>query len=274
MMLLKDLCDYLSGNETQEEAVFCGTNAFPQIPSGFLTGMLHVEDHRPELSRLSEDTDYAHVSSLLDLCPRQYAIARANNLQLSSSPTSAQRVVWEIGKFLEKYVVKNIRNYHGTSFTHSSVEIKNEEYKIIGEADLLLHVDEKVVVVTEIKTMNARDFEKLTTPLADHILQAALYRWLVSNYPVGYAKPHDHVILLYVAKDFIRGSPYKEFHVDTTAQTIQRGVEIALELAAELKDARENNIIPRRHVCDRIDCTRSKNCPVATICWSLPESGV
>jgi hypothetical protein len=234
--------------------------------------MIEVQDRVPELSRLSEDSEYIHVSSLLDLCPRQYWIARKHRVTLRSSPFSADRIVWEIGKSLERHVVKQLRAYHGAELvqTNNSL-IDDDEYFIVGAPDVEITVDQNTVVIAEVKTMNKTDFDKLKSPIADHILQVALYQWLFNKVigSQGFRRAHDTVIILYVCKDYARNSPYKEFHVNVNTPVVQSGVETALELAAELKDARDKDEIPERWVCDRQDCARSKKCAVSHLCWSL-----
>ncbi len=259
-MLLNALCCYAVGEEPN-------TTELPQLPAEFLKSMIEVQDRIPEPSRLSEDSEYIHVSSLLDLCPRQYWIARKHKVKLSSSPYSSDRIVWEIGKSLERHVVKQLKAYHGL-VRNNNILIDDAEYFIIGEPDVEIAIDKNTIVIAEIKTMNKRDFDKLTRPVTEHVLQAAMYQWLY-NQVVNYRTAHNIVIILYVCKDYARGSPYKEFHVDVNKPVIQSGVERALELAMELKEARVNDEIPERWVCDRQDCTRSKQCPVSHLCWSL-----
>jgi len=259
-MLLSNLCYYAVGENP-------GSLEAPKIPREFLKSMIEIRDRIPEPSRLSEDSEYIHVSSLLDLCPRQYWIARKHKVKLSSSPYSSDRIVWEIGKSLERYIVKQLKDYHGEELIKSNRVLFNERYKITGAPDVEIAVGSKVIVIAEIKTINKRDFDKLKKPVTEHVLQAALYKWIYDN--SGSDKSHDTVILLYVAKDYSRNSPYKEFHVDVNKPVIQSGVEQALELAWELKEAREIDSIPDRWICDRQDCTRSKQCPVSYLCWSL-----
>ncbi len=260
-MLLRALCDYAVGRESN-------TTELPRIPREFLKSMIEVQDRIPEPSRLSEDSEYIHVSSLLDLCPRQYWIARKHKVKLQSSPYSSDRIVWEIGKSLERHVVEQITEYHGNAFVYPNLNILNNKYMISGEADFIVQIDRDYFIITEFKTMNKRDFDKLTRPVTEHILQAAMYRWLFNEYYKNIIT-HDKVILLYICKDYARGSPYKEFHVDVNKPVIQSGVDRALELAMELKEAKDNDEIPERWVCDRQDCTRSKACPVSHLCWSL-----
>ena len=278
-MLLRALIENLDKDEQRETLSYLkenlGERHFPLLPPDFLSSMCEVEDRKPQLSRLSEDTDYIHVSSLLDLCPRQYALAKQHNLKLSEKVGPAQRIVWEMGKALEAHAIRNIQNYHGENLVQKGEVITDEDYLIQGAPDIIVDIGENQSVIVEIKTMNARDFDKLEEPRGDHILQAAMYQWLAEHNLFGKglcSSIHDHVIILYICKDFIRNkSPYKEFQVDINQEFIRNGVDIALQLALELKTAKENNKIPRRHVCSREDCARARACPVQKMCWENPE---
>ncbi len=173
-MLLRALCDYAVGREPN-------TTELPQLPTEFLKSMIEVQDRIPEPSRLSEDSEYIHVSSLLDLCPRQYWIARKHKVKLSSSPYSSDRIVWEIGKSLERHVVKQLKAYHGWEFVLSNDILTDVEYFITGAADIEIDMANNMVVIAEIKTMNKRDFDKLERPITEHVLQVAMYQWLYNK---------------------------------------------------------------------------------------------
>ena len=263
--------------------------ALPVLPEEFIKSMCDVQDRIPEVSRFSEDHGYVHVSSLSDLCARQYAIARQYDVEVQISPTGANRIVWEIGNSLERHVLRNVERYHGHMQTLRGEQFVDEEYRIVGRPDALVRVADEVAVVVEVKTMNIRDWERLERPLQEHVFQAAMYRWLMQRcYPdhlysfqsesgqtgtTGFLYPHSHVILLYVAKDFTRGSPYKEFHIDVGEIITRRNVEIALEAAAELRQVTEADRIPRRTQCTRIDCARARECAVSHLCFNLPAEG-
>lgn len=254
----------------------------PALPSDFLSSMCDVQDRIPRVSRFSEDSGYIHVSSLVNLCPRQYALARQHNAVVSSSPAGAMRIVWEIGVALERHVIAQVARYHSPNFVLTGYELRDEEYRVVGRPDLMVQVLEGVLVVAEIKTMNARDWEALEEPLADHVLQAALYCWLLSRSNIMYDsqgvrrdivepfRVHDKLVLIYVAKDYMRGSPYKEFHVDVSNHTVMSMMDLALDLAVELRDATDRDGLPARRLCPRQDCTKARSCPVATLCFNLP----
>jgi hypothetical protein len=252
--------------------------------------MCDVQDRIPEVSRFSEDHGYTHVSSLVDdFCARQYVIARQHGVEVRRSPTGANRIVWRIGHALEDHVLRNVERYHGHMQILRDVQLADEEHRVFGRPDAVVRVDERVAVVVEVKTMNIRDWEQLERPLQTHVLQAAMYRWLMQrNWPdhlyrfesecgqVGTTVdlwPHSHVIVIYVAKDFTRGSPYKEFHVDVGDTVTQRGIELALESALELRRATDAGRLPQRTMCNRIDCTRAKDCAVSHLCFNLPAEG-
>lgn len=269
-MLLRDLCEYLAPEQYLLNSEYSETVEYPALPNPFLSPMCDIEDKKPTQSRLSEKSDYVHVSSLLDLCPRQYTLARHYNLDIKNNVFPGERIIWEMGKALEAHVIRNIREYHGFDFVFNNIDIMNNDYMIRGAPDACIVVGDDISVILEVKTMKADDFKKLERPKGDHVLQAAMYQWLYNNY-YSDTKAHDTVIILYVSKDAIKASPYKEFQVDVNEAMVKNGVNIALKLAKELKDAQDNNIIPRRHICNREDCARARNCPVAKLCFEGPE---
>lgn len=240
----------------------------PRLPAGYLSAMCEVQDRVPVLSRFSEDTGYVHASALVDMCARAYALARRHNVDIRQSPSPAMRIIWEMGLTLERHVIRQVAAYHGIEHVQTDFELIDEEYRIVGRPDLLVQVSQDTQAVTEIKSMNLRDWQGLSEPLMDHVVQAALYRWLLDRN--SHWRAHTHVILIYVAKDFTRGSPYKEFHVDVTQGTAEANVRRALELAAELRDAEARGGVPERRLCSRQNCARARNCGVATLCFNLP----
>jgi hypothetical protein len=269
-MILRELCEYVSPEQYSLNSEYKENTESPKLPNPFLSPMCEIEDKKPVSSRLSEKSDYVHVSSLLDLCPRQYALARHHNLDIKENVYPGLRIIWEMGKALEAHAIKNIKEYHGEHLVSTGDVVYNEEYKIQGAPDGIIQTGEDSYVILEVKSMKADAFKKLEQARGDHILQAAMYRWL---YDEEYREDHYHenIILLYVSKDAIKGSPYKEFQINTNEPVVQNGVNIALKLAKELKDARDNNMIPARYICNREDCARARQCATANLCWSSRE---
>lgn len=290
MTLLRDLTSLLAGGvgatphdplvEVPETTL---TPAPTLLAPDFLKSMCESQDQTPEFSRLSEETDYLHVSALTNFCARQYALARLYGVVIKESPIiGSMRIIWRMGLALEDHVVRNLSAQHEGRVLEG-FKVQDEDCKVSGRPDVVLLLHEDTGLPVEIKSMNARDFGKLNRPLGDHVTQVGLYHWLLSRNPLVHTKTGekvdvrlvDEVAIMYVAKDAVKGSPYKEFHVSVRDKTLQTNVRLAIEGAKELQDHLAAGRIPRRRdaICDSPGCTRSKSCPVAALCWNMPKEG-
>lgn len=76
----------------------------PRRKPGFISQMVGRVDNMPDKERIAKD--YIHVSSMVDWCPRKYAIqARSDKFYYTHrSVMGAQRVMWELGKAAERHV--------------------------------------------------------------------------------------------------------------------------------------------------------------------------
>jgi len=256
----------LDADRVREMEAAAASEAMPDLVEDYLTGPVTDQDRAPNTHRYSEDTDHIHVSALVDLCPRAYALARQNNTVIHNSPSGAMRIVWEMGLALEAHVVRQMRAAFGRVAVTANMVLRDEEYRIVGRPDALIEVTAGWNVVVEIKTMEAVGFGRLHQPLANHVLQALLYHWLADRAGL---QVHDEIILLYVAKDFVRGGVYKEYHVNHRDVACQNMLEMALGLAMELRQAMDRNGVPARRICDVPGCRRARGCPVATLCFNM-----
>lgn len=269
----------------------------PRLPADWITDMLNRQDAVPEHGRAGRG-NYIHVSSLVDLCARQYYLARRYQVDRPERITGGHQTTFAIGRALEAHVKRHIMadrslggiwgmwacacghsrgiGLHRTDRTcercgrpmdrYEEPVLRDEEYRIIGRPDVTLHEGRAFKVVLEIKSMARDRWDRLTAPLADHMLQALMYRWLYQRQ--GYAV-YDHVILLYITKDFRYGSPYKEFHAHADHDHHRLMVDDALALAVQVRDAVQEDRPPPRERCERPDCAAARNCPVASLCFNL-----
>lgn len=260
-----------------------------------LATMVARQDRVSKSSRIG--TDYVHVSSLKDLCPRQNVLAEGKEVT-RTRPTSAQRVLWEIGLAIERHVVNNIitdRKRHGVLgrwecpcghhvFTglwspaygkcvrcqceptiYKQMVLEDHDAKIKGSPDLCFFTNENRLLITEVKSMTKDDFDPLTEPLPDHQFQAHGYRRLAikNGYPVMPA-----VAFFYVRKEFKFSGVYKEYHMPETPM-VGRLLDASWADAERVKRARELKVLPASlSVCRRPDTTRARNCPVVTACFN------
>lgn len=263
-------------------------------------------DRRPVPSRMNArapgtDQLCVHVSELADLCTRQYVLSARLDCYPPSTVTGGHRVMWAIGRALEKHVRDQVliaRNRQGIYGKWSCVcgeteytgefpanehcllcnqellqlgepHLVDSENGVMGSPDLTLIVGDSQMVgleVTEIKSMAIDQWRAIEEPLANHKAQALLYRHLYQI--LGHAVS-DVVRILYVAKDFVYGSPYKEFVVNAHEHAHEAMVTTSLDLARQVRDALANeNSLPER-VCPNASCARAKKCGVAVPCFNM-----
>lgn len=274
--------------------------AMPDLPENYLKTRLDAIDSQPEVKRLGtgegEYGHYIHVSSLIGACARQHALAAQDNRQHVEAVTGGHRVMWAFGRAVEAHIRKQflIATGRATAFGHWHCPCEREwhsghfpaarvceacgkgltEYKeytlydhenwIKGNPDLLIHLSQ-YFIPTEIKSLNKKEWDAITQPKGDHVFQVSMYHdFLALN---GF-QVHDKAIIIYCAKDFTYGSPYKEFHVDMTARHIQTLVQDAKATARTIRRARENGILPQRSRCSTHRDSAAKQCPFVVPCFS------
>lgn len=269
----------------------------PRLVNGFLIKEIEVSDNAPEGSRVGEG-DYTHASGLIDVCVRQHVLARIHGVRNFEGVNGAMRVVWAMGRAAENHVRKAIlrtrqmrgvygvwkcrcektqhRGFHpsesqcGTCGTglikYFEPPLIDEHNKIVGNPDLTLQVGNGYMAVVEIKSMNKKDFMALSRPKGDHILQAGMYQRLYKR--SGFTM-HDHVVILYVQKDFSFKKIYKEFHVDVTQEPWKTTLEEMEQDGSEIQTRTASGILPPRTKCSSPADARAKKCKLATLCFSM-----
>lgn len=272
----------------------------PEIPS--VKDLLDAQDRLPERNRVGGNAEgYMHMSSLIATCARKEILAAQHaGMEVFNNVTGGHRLVWAYGRAAEKHVRGQFiaatgGNLYGrwkcvcghtealgwgTDIHHLTCNrctgpvehyheepIYDHERKIVGNSDMPFTVGNDWLVIGECKSMNKVDWDKLTAPLNDHVLQAATYRRLYQN--AGW-KVHDKVVVLYAVKEFKFGSPYKEFHVDVSSGMMETQVDDILAMAEEIAAARATRSIPPRTICGSSQNPIAKQCPMASLCFNLP----
>lgn len=267
------------------------------VEDNFIKNLVEEQDTQSEASRMKEG--YIHASSLLKFCPRAYRIAAVDEVTLTEGVTSAQRVMWMIGRAVEHHVRtqviasigrKNVyglwrchcgdHEYEGVfkegSFCRSCAKEALNYYeatafdhtrRIGGNPDLQLIVGGKRMVV-EIKSINKKDFDALLRPQGSHIFQASSYHRILTDSGVD---THPVAAIFYVSKDFsFRGSPYREFHI-TPADTYEV-IDLTYNEVDRLRSSEDGGQLPvRLSACQSISSPTAKACPLAVNCFSRNE---
>ncbi len=261
----------------------------------FLKGMVESQDFIPETERISKG--YTHVSSLIKTCPRKYALIATNEMKIQNRTTPSDRLVWAFGRAAEEHVrtqwikAMDFRGVYG-NWTCKCGNIKNhgfyaeapacdrcgtkakvykehqfldEEYRIAGNTDFMF-MAEQLFYITEVKSMTGDKFDKLKEPEGDHIMQAFMYHALAKRAGFDVA---DRVIIFYVSKKYdFRGSPYKEFHVQTNTEFYRNSIARFFGIAMDIKTAILTGKMPARTFCNSLEDKMASTCPVVSDCFS------
>lgn len=272
--------------------------SMPVMPDNYIKETVLRKDTEPQQSRLNHP-GYVHVSSLINICVRQYVLANRYEVQAVERVTGGHRIMWKIGRAIEKHVrthflegqghmniygiwrcqcghVDHLGMIPSRTCPHCNTKatryfepvLHDEDNKIVGSPDITFLVGRFYFVPVELKSMNKADWDALTEPLMDHVAQAAMYRYLYQK--KGFTV-HDNVKFVYTSKDFKYGDPYKEFQVDCTQPQIVAMVESMVEAARATKVANEQRLLPQRSICQTASNRRAKACPCAHLCFSLGE---
>lgn len=268
-----------------------------KLPEGFLSRIINTQDNLPEKKRHNEG--YLHLSDLLrGVCARavRFSDERPDS-PIYNAANGGQRLVWKIGRAVEQHIRDSyIKGVKGKGVlgewsckcgavkqtgvfsekwgncgrcrtapkNYGEVSVYDHDAGIVGNPDFPVYVGD-VLHVTEIKSMNKKDFDALTAPVPDHIFQAAGYRRLLKKN--GYVVS-DKVIILYATKDYMFGSPYKEFHVNVNKPEIDRVLDNAWKAAQKIREARIKGVIPREKICSSTSSPAAKKCAFCTECFS------
>jgi CRISPR/Cas system-associated exonuclease Cas4 (RecB family) len=263
------------------------------LPSGFVKRVLDMRDGMPELQRTGQP-GYVHLSELVKLCARQHCLMVDGGIAREMVVVGAHRVMWKIGRAVENHVRNQLvdgipsevfgqwvchcghKQHTGHKPTnwncrfcgisppqYRELPLFDHENGVVGNPDVILRHHERYVPI-EIKSMVKHEWDELRRPLGNHIMQAAGYRRLlqVNNYPV-----HADVAMIYTAKDFAWGSPYKEFHVRITP-SIENQLDDLFAEARRVKEWGTTQQIPERVCCTHRTGRRAKECPVADRCFA------
>lgn len=157
----------------------------------------------------------------------------------------------------------------GTGSVHyREVSIFNEEYKIVGNPDLILFLAAlDAFHVVEIKSMSEKQFAELARPLPEHVLQVVFYWFLMMQ--AGY-KMTDRVSVIYFTKAYqFKGEAHKEFMVDPRRELAR--LEQYLDDALRYKMSATSDVFPIRKECSGQFSTTAQKCEACGPCFALKE---
>jgi hypothetical protein len=273
-----------------------------------------MADCEPEKQRVNGLDDYIHVSSLIRDCPRKIGLQLSGQEGIPSIPSSADRVMWAIGRAAEQHVRKQFitavrgegvlgvwtckceaTSYtgefrhrtichvcKGVPFTYSEMVLRDENLRIVGSPDFVFSLQDGRKRVLEIKSKSKKLYDALTGPEIEHVHQATMYHPLLSSF-LGGEGLADEVGILYVCKDYaFSGVPYKLYIIKMTDASVQMALEGFRNKAAAIWDSvrQQRTSLHLRlpaplPACSTSLATTPKNCLFSTPCFSCrPQSSV
>lgn len=154
------------------------------------------------------------------------------------------------------------------SVFYKEVPVFNEEYRIVGNPDLLLYLAiVEAFHVVELKSIAHEQWVELVRPLPEHVLQVVFYWWLMIE---SGRRVTDRISVVYITKGYqFKGDAVKEFMIDPRAE-IHRLLPF-LDDAMRAKMSITLDVYPLRKVCSGEFTTKAKQCEVCDMCFSLPS---
>lgn len=270
--------------------------------ANYVTKRVLEMDSTPELTRVGKQ--YTHVSALLGICPRRHLLAHIHSLERTKSVNASMRLVWALGRAAETHVrtqfidamqrmtiigtwackcghtkrdgfykdVPSCGKCRTKPTQYKECPLFDHDARITGSPDLLYaRPDNGKVRVVECKSIKKDEFEKLTKPKADHVLQGMAYNELLR---INGMPQDSSITVIYICKDYQFTSPYKEFEVERTGEHNDR-LSMMWDSANVIASGIRNNaegkrvtIPDRLSVCYTEEATTAKNCDCVGLCFS------
>jgi hypothetical protein len=185
-----------------------------------------------------------HASSLIDFCPREYALCMLGKVMYNASKpaTIAQMMTYDIGRKIEKIVLQSFDAAHILEkrgiFT---IPASMFGYPITGAPDAWVRLHPSWGIYTvEIKSIKPEEFDILTEAKVVHECQLSLYLWFAELCKTPGMQVKEG-LLLYACKTQ-KNMPHKVFLTQRNDAFLQR-VQSQLQ---ELKTFSKKKKLPER----------------------------
>lgn len=252
-------------------------------------------------------TSYLRCSGLHDVCPREHMLGWYLDRTYSPYVDASMLFTFEIGHAVHERLQNNPQFFGddllgfwrcscgferfgrrqkqacpscggaADMFIYREHFVKTKDpWRLTGHMDGLLQVGPGDVRVADFKTVNGKDFDALTAPLADHKMQVHGYMMSLDHdetLPIRVSR--DKALLIYFSKQHkVKCMPVKAFHVSRDGaieETLVRMLEDH-KRTYDFIQAAERDVpiswptpLPRC-VASNFSDYRSKNCSVKTEC--------
>jgi hypothetical protein len=279
-----------------------------ELPKGIVAGTLNQKTRRHERGRFEDDRiPRLHVSSLIKSGPQDFFCERENVLNYMERRGSAGgglppkfALLFAVGHFYGDYMVQEFlaKNPDWAQYAwgnwrcicghetrirqctpvgekcskcehpvdrYVEVDLFNPAKTVVGHADLIFCVDGRFYVY-EFKSIERADvvFEEINEPLGDHLTQASNYYYMLKGEGLTVSRMVRFVYVDRSMAGLYTTLPFREVEGEAIPQHRLRNFYIRAKVT---NNAIRKGILPARK-CETIDCTRAKNCKVATSCFA------
>lgn len=270
------------------------------------TGIIHVLRQNMAAYEQARDHSVVHASDVTysSFCPRHWAL-----LDLSGGKPKGQYVAtalratydlghatadtliteWGADRVIGNWRCKSCRaqRFFTTKpkngcklldrdchWQYQELRFESKEYGISGSLDVLFDLGATQLVITELKTYAADEWEKMVAPLPEHRVRTQLYMKIVADSASGYANRINlhEARVFYVSRGFGKMNaeyneilPFKEFVIkrDDQSPDLQR----ALKKGKQIKIFREQQLMPSG-ICGSPMDKQAKACSTCQACFS------
>jgi len=147
---------------------------------------------------------------------------------------------------------------------YRELNILNDELMVTGSPDMLFYYKRHdALLPVEIKSISHDEWKELSRPKPDHLLQVLFYWYLLRE---SGRRVLPSVVVLYVTKGYVFGSPYKTFVLD--APSVEGRLAPYIAEAKARKVAVEAGVVPARTLCSSPEATDAKKCHLVAACFS------
>jgi hypothetical protein len=252
-----------------------------------------------------EHQEYYHklrLSGIADVCVREQTLGLRNSITGDSRVPLGLRVTFDIGNAIHNFL-QNAGDYFGDArlgwwrcsacgcrlfgrvpkkkcescaalpgaFQYQEHELSLPRgLPVSGHPDNFLEVAPGDVRIVDFKSINGNDFDALTMPKAEHVLQLTGYMHYIgldNSLPVQVNNQKG--IILYVSKKHtVKQLPFKAFHVQRSLVYIDFIEKKVALFKRALEDVRFLPEPEKQCLNSNFACTKAKYCPVLSLCKS------
>jgi len=243
---------------------------------------------------------YVRASSIYNVCPRERVLGmRAGKVVPKRAAGVQLQTVYDMGHAFHEYMQNNPAYFGGKLYgwwvcsacqrtvfgtRHSgacqvcgakpgSYRYKEhgfqirEPWRLSGHVDAYLEIARGDFRICDLKTINGKDFEKLTAPHIEHLYQVHAYLLGHRHHTLPVTVNQNAALLLYASKRMTTKTfPFKAFHVRLDPIIAAAVEDILSEFTRAVGDFAYNPAPRQDCLASNFMCYRATSCPCVAEC--------